>query len=137
MIFDHPLFEGFRHDWPAVIDLELLFDQGAMLIRSRGSDAIDHAVWKYAVLSQPIPENGIPQLGERRQHLLGDLAVALDVVAGHQRERRKSAGTPSIESLQEISKRTAGFMWVSEIVLNVRVLFVQIPGRLINIVSTF
>src|SRR6202011_1340371 len=125
MIFDHPLFEGFRHDRPAIIDVELLFDQGAMLIGSRGSDAIDHAVWKYAVLSQPVPENGIPQLGERRQHLFGDLTVALDVVAGHQRERRNSACTPSIESLQEISKRTAGFMGVSEIILNVGMPIIQ------------
>jgi hypothetical protein len=34
----------------------------------------------------------------------GNFTVALDVVAGHQREWRKPAYTSSIESLQEISK---------------------------------
>src|SRR5882757_4756998 len=108
-----------------------------MLVCRRGSDAIDHAIWKYAVLSQPVPKNGISQLGEGRQHLLGNFTVALDVVARHQRERRKPPCTPAIEGLQEISKRTAGFMRVSEIILNVRMLLVQIPGRLVDIVSTF
>src|SRR5580704_12576754 len=108
-----------------------------MLVGSRGSDAIDHAVWEYAVLRQPVPKNRIPQFGECRQHFLGNLTVALDVVAGHQRERWKPAGTPPIKSFQKIPKRTAGFVRVSEIILNVRVLFVQISGRLINIVSAF
>ncbi len=137
VVFDHPLFEGFRHYRPSIIDSELLFDQGAMLIGCCGSNAIDHAVWKCALLNQPVPKNGIPQLGERRQHLLGNFTVALDVVARHQRERRKPPCTPAIEGLQEISKRTAGFMRVSEIILNVRILLVQISGRLINIVSAF
>src|SRR5260221_13313186 len=61
----------------------------------------------------------------------------MDVVARHQRERWKPPCTPAIEGLQEISKRTAGFMWMSEIILNVRMLRVQIPGRLVDIVSTF
>ncbi len=75
-----------------------------MLVCRRGSDAIDHAIWKYAVLSQPVPKNGISQLGEGRQHLLGNLTVALDVVAGHQRDEWKPADATAIESLQQISK---------------------------------
>src|SRR5262249_58287368 len=103
VIFDHPLFERFRHDRPSILDSELLFDQGAMLVGCCRSDAIDHAVRKWAFLSHPIAQNGIPQLGKSHQHLFGNLAIALNVVAGHQREGRKPAFTPTIESLKEIS----------------------------------
>ena len=104
VVFDYPLFERFRHHRPSIVDFELLFYQGAMLVCGGGSDAIDHAVWKDAVLGQPVPENGISQLGKSRQHLFGDLTVALNVVAGHQSDRRQPANAPAIESLQEISK---------------------------------
>jgi len=64
----------------------------AALARSRNfGDAIDHAVWEQAFLRHPISEHRIPQLGKSHQHFLGYFTVALDVVAGHESERREPA----------------------------------------------
>src|SRR4029077_6844869 len=95
VVFDHPLLKGFRHDWPSVIDTEFLFDQRAMLVCRGRSDEIHHAIWEYDVFSQPVPENRISQLGKSRQHFFGNLTVALNIVAGHQGDRRESADAPA------------------------------------------
>jgi hypothetical protein len=137
VIFDHPLLEGFSHYGPSIIDSKFFFDQSAMLVGGRGSDAIDHAVWEQAFLRHPIPEHRIPQLGKSDQHFLGYFTVALNVVAGHESEGRKPAYAPAIESLQEVPKRTGRFMRMSEIILKVRMLSIQLASCRLDVVSTF
>src|SRR5215469_11710175 len=136
-VFDHPLFKGLGHDRPTISDSKLLCYQGAVFISCSWRNAVDHAVGEYAGLAQPVPETWISQLGEGSEHLPGNFAVALDVVTRHQREGGEAASPPAIESLQEMSKRAAGFVGMRQIVLNVWVTCVQFPGRLIYIITPF
>ena len=83
VIFEDPLRERLAQHGPLVVDAEPAAELGAVLVGGLGGDAVHHAVGKAHVGGYPVREVGIAQPRERGERTLAHVAVALDVVAGH------------------------------------------------------
>ncbi|MCY1228875.1 hypothetical protein D9M72_412190 [compost metagenome] len=91
VVLKDPLFERFAHHRPRVLDAEFLGDCLTVGVCGYGGDAVHHAVGKGDVLLHPGAQLRVLELCEGGEHGAGNVAVALDVVAGHYRERREPA----------------------------------------------
>ena len=135
-VLDDPLLERLGDHRPAIDDSERLAHQIAVGIGRRGRDPVDHAVRESAVLRDPSRQLLVPALGEGEEHPACDVAIALQVVAGHDREGGEAALAAAIEGLREVAERPARRMRVLEVVPDVRVGRVELPGALVHVVST-
>ena len=66
-----------------------------------------------------------------------DISIALQIVTGHHRERRNSAGSALIERFEKVPEGADRFAGVSEIMLNIGMLGIKFTGSLVHIVSSF
>ena len=137
VILDHPLLEGLAHDRPGVGDAEGFGDHGSIGIGRLGCDAIHHAVRKRDVGFDPRRQSFILQTREGNKRGARDLAVALQVVAGHDRERRQARGSPPREPGAHVAKDGLWRRRVFEIRADGRILRVEDARFVVDVVAAF
>ena len=82
-VFEYPLREGLAEHGPLILDPEPAAELGAVGVGGTGRDPVDHAVGEPDVAGHPLGQAGITPAGERRERALAHVAVARDVVTGH------------------------------------------------------
>lgn len=96
---------------------------------------VDHGVGEADVGLDPAREVGILQAGVRGEDRVRDVAVALDVVAGHDREGGDAAGATASQRFrdqpEERARRDAGL----QVVLDIRVGVVEGARGLVEVVA--
>ena len=86
-VLQDPLREGFGVNRPPILDAVLGQHARARLVRRHRRNAVDHRVGERHVLGDPGGEVGVFAPGEAQDRGPRHMPVALDVVAGHHRER--------------------------------------------------
>ena len=104
-VLEHPLRVGLADDRPPVLDPEPLPDLGPVGVGGHRGDAVDHGVGEAHLALDPVAEFRVPQPGEGGEHPPGQVAVALQVVAGHDRERRQAALPAAPQRLGDQAER--------------------------------
>ena len=142
VVLQHPLGERFADHRPAVGDAEPFGDVGPVLVGGRRGDPVDHAVREQHVVLHPVAEAfiapGVPaEPGEGGEDLLGDVAVALDVVAGHDRERRQAPVPTPHQGLGDQPEGGARHGARDEIGCDGGVVGVELTGDLVEVVPAF
>src|SRR5258708_29854638 len=107
-----------------------------MLVSSSRSDAVYHAVRKCPVLLEPISQLRITQLDESEQHLLCYLPIALQVVTRHDGKRYEFPIPASLQCFREVAEGAFGLVWMSQVMLNVRVFCIKFARSLMHIIAT-
>ena len=97
-VFDHPLPERLRDHRPPVVEPDLLAQPGAIGVGRLRRDAIDHRVGEGARRLDEADELLAPSLADTRDGLPRDVAVARQVVAAENRQRRAARRTASVEA---------------------------------------
>ena len=101
LVLDHPLPERLAEHRPGVLDAVGLAKDVALAIGRGRRDAVDHRVGEGDVVADPLREFGIGELGEARDRVLGHMAVAGDVVAGHHGEGRNARRAAALEARRD------------------------------------
>ena len=98
LVLDHPLLELLAEDRPVVLDAPLFVEDRALPVSRRRRNAVDHPVWKSDIAADKGGKRGIGHLGEADDGVLGDVAVARKIVAGHDRIGRDAGGAPLLQA---------------------------------------
>ncbi len=106
-VLDHPLSERLAHDRPCIGDAEPVPQRRDVLGSGERRDPVHHAVGEGHFLLHPCTETGIPQGGERGEGPSSNVAVALQVVAGEDREGGQSARPAAGQRLDDQSEGRA------------------------------
>lgn len=80
-ILHNPLGKGLGNNRPRVLDTKLLGQGELILIGRSGSNAVHHAVGEETLAGDPIDQLGVARTSKAQQHVSGDAAIALHVVA--------------------------------------------------------
>ena len=91
IVLEHPRRERFRGHRPLIRDAELVLHDGDDVGCGDRGDAVHHRVGEPGVRAHPFTEARMDAIGIGGERVAGHLAVALDVVAGHDRRRCDAA----------------------------------------------
>ena len=91
VVLEHPRRERLGRHRPLVLDAEFAFQHGDDVGRGDRGDAVHHRVGEPGVRAHPLAEARVHAFGVGGERMPGHLAVALDVVARHDRRRRDTA----------------------------------------------
>ena len=95
VVLEHPRRERLGGHRPLVLDAEFACQHGDDVGRGDRGDPVDHRVGEAGVLAHPLGQPRVHAFGVRRERLPGDVSVAFDVVARHDRGRCDTAVAPS------------------------------------------
>ena len=99
VVLDHPLGERFADHRPGILDAEATGDLGNILLGGHRRDAVNHGIGEGDMAGDKVTQLNVLRPGVGTEHLLGNVAVALDVVAAHHRERRDVASAAATQCL--------------------------------------
>ena len=90
VIFQHPLGKRLAHHGPGIFNAKALGELFDIRGRGHWRDAVYHGVGERHLGGQPVAQLRTAGAGVGAEHTLGDIAVALNVIAGHHRKRRNT-----------------------------------------------
>ena len=128
-VLDHPLRERLGDDRPSVLDPESRGDARPILVRGGGNDAVDHRRGERDLALDPAAEIGIAQRGEPRDDRPRGRAVARQVVAADDRERREPRRAAARQRLDEKARRAHRRVGIGEVVADVGMAVVELARR--------
>ena len=134
-VLEHPLRVGLADHRPLVLDAEPLPDLGPVGVGGDRGDAVDHGVGKAGLVLDPVAEVRVPQPGERGEHPLAQVTVALQVVTRHDRERGLAALPAAPQCLGDQAERGPRHRARLEIAQHVRVGHVELAGDVAEVVA--
>ncbi len=108
VVLDDPLEERLGDDRPGLVRAEAPRDLGAVGLRRRRRDPVDHRRGEGDLGLDPVRELRIGLPGEAGHRRAGDGAVVLDVVAGQHGERRVSELTTTAQGRDDQVERRGG-----------------------------
>jgi hypothetical protein len=103
-VLDEPLGERLGDDRPAVVDAVAGGEGGPLLGRGLRGDPVDHAAGEGHPVGDPAGEHLVAQPGEADDGGAGGLAVAVQVVAGDDGERRQARLPTPVEGLDQVAE---------------------------------
>ena len=107
------------------------------LVGRLGRDAVDHAVGEADVAGHPVGQLRIAQPGERRERALAHVAVALDVVAGQDREGGQAPVAAASQRLGHDPEDGAGHGARAQVGRHGRIAGVEFAGDGVQVVAAF
>ena len=135
LVLQHPLGERLAHHRPAIVDPEARAHLLDVLVGGRGRDAVDHAVGERDALRDPVAELRVAQACEGGERRAREPAVALQVVARHDRERLDLALAPPPQRLGHEPEHRLRRPVRLEVRHHRRVVLDELAGRVVEVVA--
>ena len=133
-VLEHPLGIGLADDRPLVLDAEPVPDLGPVGVGGHRGDAVHHGVGEAHLTLDPGGQVGVPEPGEGGERAAGPIAVALQVVAGHDGERGLAALPATAQRLSDQSERGPRDRAGRQVGEHVRVGRVELAGGVVDVV---
>src|SRR5450759_3988923 len=131
------LQDAFGNGRPPVLDPEAGCDLIPVGVRGNRRDAVDHGVGVADLAAHPVAELGVAQRGKGSEAPACHLAVALDVVAGHHRERSQAPLPATDQSLGDQAERRSRHRPRRQVVHDVRGSGGELAGDGVDVVAAF
>ena len=133
LVLDHPLAERLGHHRPGVLDAERLRNPRAVGIGRRRHDAVDHARRAGHVLGDMAGKRRIAKRGELDEQAVQRRAIGGKVVAGKDREGRRSRSAAARQRLDEKAVRGLRLARRRKVGDDARMRRVEVAGRVAQI----
>lgn len=135
-ILDDPLGEGLGDDGPGVLDAKLVGQGDLVLVGGAGCDAVDHGVGEVALGGEPVGNLGAAVTSKAQEHVSGDAAVALHVVAGEDGEGEHAGVVALLEGGVEVAEDGVGGREVAlDVGSDIGVLDLELVGVFVVVVT--
>ncbi len=133
-VLEHPLAVGLADDRPLVFDAEPVPDLVPVGVGGHRGDAVHHGVGEADLALDPGGQAGITEPGEGGERAAGSIAVVLQVVTGHDRERGLAALPATAQRLGDQAERGPRDRAGLQVGEHVRVGRVELAGGVVDVV---
>ena len=136
-IFNHPLAERFAGDGARIVDPKLVGNLLQRFRRRRGYDAVNHGAREGGMGFNPCRQQRVARLGQAKHRHFRHVAILADVIAGHHRKGLKPLLTAQAQRFDDITYGGFRRLRVGEVVLNQRVVEIELAAGRIGAVAFF